>query len=188
MNGIASSAKSAWSATGRPYPLLAQLLPRRSGSGADGTGVTRRATAHREVPPTPRDRRPESRPMRGIRLTDGEVELRAPRRTDAAELHAAVRESLPELLPWMAWAHPAYSEIEAAEWVRRAARAFSDGVEFQFVARSLASGALLGTIGLNTIDRLNRWANLGYWIRSSRVGNGYVTRSARLVTGFGFAE
>ena len=126
--------------------------------------------------------------MRGIRLTDGEVELRPPRRTDAGELHAAVRESLPELLPWMAWAHPAYSEIEAAEWVRRAARAFSDGLEFQFVARSVASGELLGTIGLNAIDRLNRWANLGYWIRSSRVGRGYVTRSARLVTGFGFAE
>ena len=50
---------------------------------------------------------------RGIRLTDGIVELRAPRRTDAPELYAAVRASLPELLPWMAWAHPEYSEIEA---------------------------------------------------------------------------
>jgi RimJ/RimL family protein N-acetyltransferase len=125
---------------------------------------------------------------RGIRLTDGFVELRAPRRTDAPELHAAIRASLPELLPWMAWAHPDYSEVEAIEWVRRAARAFADGVEFQFVARAVASGEVLGTIGLNAMDRLNRWANLGYWLRSDRVGQGYATRSAALVTGFGFGE
>ena len=125
---------------------------------------------------------------RGIRLTDGIVELRAPRRTDAPELHAAIRASLPELLPWMAWAHPDYSELEATEWARRAARAFADGIEFQFVARAVDSGAVLGTIGLNAMDRLNRWANLGYWLRSDRVGEGLVTRAATLVTGFGFSE
>jgi len=125
---------------------------------------------------------------RGIRLTDGVVELRAPRRSDGDELHAAVRESLPELLPWMAWAHPRYSDIDASEWVRRAARAFADGVEFQFIARDVENHQLLGTIGLNAIDRLNRWANLGYWLRTSRVGEGLAARSSRLVAGFGFSE
>jgi ribosomal-protein-serine acetyltransferase len=125
---------------------------------------------------------------RGIRLTDGVVELRAPRRGDVAELHDAVRESLPELLPWMAWAHAGYTELDAAEWTRRAARAFADGVEFQFVAREVTSRRLIGTVGLNAIDRLNRWANLGYWIRTSCVGEGLATRSARLAAGFGFAE
>src|SRR3954471_22666529 len=125
---------------------------------------------------------------RGIRLTDGIVELRAPRRTDAPELYAAIRASLPELLPWMAWAHADYSEVEATEWARRAARAFADGVEFQFVARAVESGVVLGTIGLNALDRLNRWANLGYWIRTDHVGQGFVTRSARLVADFGFGE
>src|SRR3954470_15594775 len=121
---------------------------------------------------------------RGIRLTDGIVELRAPRRTDAPDLFAAVRASLPELLPWMAWAHPGYSEVESTEWVRRAARAFAEGLEFQFVARAVDSGEVLGTIGLNAIDRLNRCANLGYWLRSDRVGRGLATRAATLVTGF----
>jgi len=125
---------------------------------------------------------------RGLRLTDGVVELRAPRRSDASELHEAVRASLPELLPWMAWAHPSYGEVEAAEWIRRAARAFADGLEFQFVYRAVDTGAVLGTIGLNAIDRLNRWANLGYWIRTDRSGEGLVTRAARLVVGFGFGE
>ena len=64
-------------------------------------------------------------------------------------------------------------------------RAFADGIEFQFVARAVDSGEVLGTIGLNAMDRLNRWANLGYWLRSDRVGEGLVTRAATLVTGSG---
>jgi RimJ/RimL family protein N-acetyltransferase len=88
----------------------------------------------------------------------------------------------------MAWAHADYSEVEATEWARRAARAFADGVEFQFVARAVDSGALVGTIGLNAMDRLNRWANLGYWLRTDCVGHGYVTHGAALVAAFGFAE
>lgn len=126
--------------------------------------------------------------VQGIRLTDGVVELRPPRAADASELHAAVRESLPELRPWMAWAHPKYSEVDAMEWVRRAARAFSEGQEFHFVVREVESDAVLGVVGLNGIDRLNRWANLGYWVRSPRAGCGFVTRSARLVSAFGLGE
>jgi RimJ/RimL family protein N-acetyltransferase len=125
---------------------------------------------------------------RGIRLSDGIVELRAPRRTDTPELYEAVRASLPELLPWMAWAHQEYSEVEAGEWVRRAARAFADGLEFQFVARAVASGEVLGTVGLNATDRVNRWSNLGYWLRTDRVGQGFATRGSALVAGFGFGE
>ena len=88
---------------------------------------------------------------RGIRLTDGIVELRPPRRTDTAPLYEAVRASLPELIPWMAWAHSSYREVEAAEWVRRAGRAFADGLEFQFVARSVDTDEVLGAVGLNGI-------------------------------------
>ena len=116
-----------------------------------------------------------------MRLNDGVVELRAPRRSDITELHRAIHASMPELLPWMAWAHPGYTDNEASEWVRRAARAFADGVEFQFVARELEHGQLLGTVGLNTIDRVNRWANLGYWLATPHTGRGYMTRAAQLV-------
>lgn len=126
--------------------------------------------------------------VRALRLTDDVVELRPPRRGDATELYFAIRESMDTLLPWMAWAHPAYNEVDAAEWVRRASRAFSDGQEFQFVMREVATGALLGSVGLNGIDRLNQWANLGYWIRTSQQGRGFVTRATRLVSDFGLTE
>jgi len=126
--------------------------------------------------------------VRALRLTDDVVELRPPRRTDVTELYFAIRESMETLLPWMAWAHPAYNEVDAGEWVRRAARAFSDGQEFQFVMREVATGGLLGCVGLNGIDRLNRWGNLGYWIRTSCERNGFVTRATKLVSSFGLTE
>jgi RimJ/RimL family protein N-acetyltransferase len=123
--------------------------------------------------------------LASTRLTDGVVELRPPRRRDVDELFGAVRESLPELVPWMAWCHPDYSTVETAEWVRNAKRWWEQDVEYPFVIRSVAGDALLGTCGLSSLDRVNRWANLGYWLRTAVTGHGSATRAARLVAGFG---
>jgi ribosomal-protein-serine acetyltransferase len=125
---------------------------------------------------------------RGARLKDGVVELRAPRSADAAELFAAVTASLPELRPWMPWVHPTYTETDTSEWIRRAGRAFADGHEFAFLVREVDTGTLVGVCGLNAVDRLNRWANLGYWLHTACTGRGLATRAARLVAGFGLSE
>jgi ribosomal-protein-serine acetyltransferase len=125
---------------------------------------------------------------RGTRLTDGVVELRAPRASDADEIYEAAAASLPELRRWMAWVHPTYTPTDTSEWVRRAGRAFADGQEFAFLIRDSRSDALVGTCGLNAIDRLNRGANLGYWLHSGCTGRGFATRAARLVAAFGLGE
>ena len=51
-------------------------------------------------------------------LRDDVLELRPPTADDVDELYAGVRESLPEILPWMAWCHPDYARVDTAEWVR----------------------------------------------------------------------
>ncbi len=119
------------------------------------------------------------------RLTDDVVELRPPRRRDVDDVFAAVTESVAELVPWMHWCHPDYARVETAEWIRAAERAWEQDLEYPFVAREVATGQVLGTVGLNALDRQNRWANLGYWIRTTATGRGFATRAARLVTGFG---
>ena len=133
----------------------------------------------------------ESRRMwRGIRLTDGIVELRRP----APDRRARALRGRPRVAaraPARGWRGRTRS---TRRWSRRsgsaaAARAFAEGLEFQFVARAVDSGEVLGTIGLNAMDRLNRWANLGYWLRSDRVGRGPRRPGPRtLVTGFGFSR
>jgi RimJ/RimL family protein N-acetyltransferase len=121
-------------------------------------------------------------------LTDGVVLLRPPTDGDVDEIFAAVSESLPELLPWMAWTHPGYERIETAEWVRSTQQAWANDTEYSFAIVDPATGSFLGTCGLNAVDRLNRWANLGYWVRTGWTGRGVATRAARLLAAFGFDD
>jgi RimJ/RimL family protein N-acetyltransferase len=121
-------------------------------------------------------------------LGDGTVVLRPPGEGDVDDIFAAVRESLAELVPWMVWAHPGYLRIETAEWVRATSQAWANDTEYSFAIFDRESGALLGTCGLNAIDRVNRWANLGYWVRTAATRRGIATRSATLVAAFGLGE
>ena len=45
---------------------------------------------------------------------------------------------------------------------------------------------MLGCVGINQINRINRFANMGYWVRSSRGSAGSRTTAARLASGFAF--
>lgn len=119
-------------------------------------------------------------------LTDGVVELRPPRERDVDDVYVAVTESIDEVTPWMEWCHSAYSIAETAEWVRAAGRQWQQDLEYPFVVRRVSDDLVIGTSGLNALDRRNRWANLGYWLRTSATGQGLATRAARLVAGFGF--
>lgn len=66
--------------------------------------------------------------------------------------------------------------------------AWQKETDYSFVITDTETGAYLGGVGLNQIDHLNRSANLGYWVRSSRAGRGAASTAARLVAHFGFEE
>ena len=121
-------------------------------------------------------------------LTDGTVLLRPPTDGDVEAIFGAVRESLAELVPWMAWSHPDYERIETAEWVRSTRQAWANDTEYSFAIVDAANGTILGTCGLNAVDRVNRWANLGYWVRTGCTRRGIATRAATLVAEFGFRD
>src|SRR3954453_22102287 len=122
------------------------------------------------------------------RLSDGVIELRPPRESDVDQIFAAVRESIAEVMPWMSWCHEDYSRVETAEWVRITERSWDQDIDYPFVVLQADGGDVLGTCGLNALDRQNRWANLGYWLRTSATGHGLATRAARLATSFGFSQ
>jgi RimJ/RimL family protein N-acetyltransferase len=50
------------------------------------------------------------------------------------------------------------------------------------------SGEVLGCTGINQINQVNRFGNLGYWVRASRTGHGVASTAARLAARFGFAR
>jgi RimJ/RimL family protein N-acetyltransferase len=123
-----------------------------------------------------------------VELTDGSILLKPYRLSDAAPLYQVVRESLPELLPWMPWAHPDYSLEESKKWIELCARTWAKGKEYNFAILDAKDGSLLGGCGLNKVRRRARFANLGYWVRSKGTRKGIATAAALLVARFGFNE
>jgi RimJ/RimL family protein N-acetyltransferase len=105
---------------------------------------------------------------------------------DAEHLLAAIHESVAEVSPWLAWCTSRYSLAEAREWVTTQQRLAKERLAFEFAI--WRDGRYLGGCGVNQINRANRFANLGYWIRSSEMGNGVAPAAVRLVAGFAFRE
>lgn len=99
----------------------------------------------------------------------------------------AVRESVPDLRPWMPWCHPDYSVEESRSWLELQVSAFQQRAEFEF-AIVAPDGRILGGCGLNHLDPLNRRANLGYWVRSSEARRGVATAAVRLLRAWAFAN
>ena len=106
---------------------------------------------------------------------------------DIPLLLEAVRESIADVHPWLPWCHPGYGLDDARAWVTRQVAAFAEGADFQFVIVS-PSGRFSGGCGIDQIDRINRRANLGYWVRSSEAGRGAATDAAREAAAWAFAN
>jgi RimJ/RimL family protein N-acetyltransferase len=106
---------------------------------------------------------------------------------DAAALCAAARESTGEVFRWLEWCHPQYSLEEAAEWTRSRAAPAADGSEHSFAIVG-SEGRYLGGCGLNQINRTHRFANLGYWVRTSATRQGVATAAVRQLADFAFTR
>lgn len=85
----------------------------------------------------------------------------------------------------MPWCHPQYSVIDSRSWIEAQVEAFQAGTAFEFAILS-AGDRYLGGCGLNQIDRVNRRANLGYWVRSTATGQGVATRAVRALSDWAF--
>lgn len=119
-------------------------------------------------------------------LTDGIVLLRPFRLEDAEQLFEAARESLTDIEPWMSWAHDAYSREESEGYIRIARARWEEGTMYGFAVTDARNGDVLGGCGLNHIHPVYYLCNLGYWVRSSRHGEGIAGRAAKLAARFGF--
>lgn len=105
---------------------------------------------------------------------------------DATALHAAVQASMPELSAMFDWCHLDYGLSDAEAWIRFSQQVWSVGSEYPFALLTEA-GQLLGSVGLNQINRAHRIANLGYWVRSSERGRGWIGQASALLCRHAFA-
>ena len=112
--------------------------------------------------------------------------IRCPRAGDGAALHEAVTKSLDELRPWMPWAAQAPSVADEEAVVRRAHAKWLLREDLMMVLLSKETGQLLGGSGLHRIDWDVPKFEIGYWLRTSCTGHGYMTEAVNAITAFAF--
>ncbi len=121
-------------------------------------------------------------------LTDGHILLRPFHSSDIDALFEAATESIDEVYPWLPWCHPGYTRGESANWVKWCKKTWTRGYEYNFAITEAESGNLIGGAGLNQINRMHNFANLGYWVRTGHTRHGVATSATRLLARFAFAE
>jgi len=121
-----------------------------------------------------------------LELTDGNITLRPYRKEYIKATYQAIRESLAELSPWLPFAHKDYSLRETRDWIKKRAGEWKKGASYDFAIFDTRDGTLLGGCGLNGFEKMNRRANLGYWVRTNRTGEGTAAAAARLLAKWGF--
>jgi ribosomal-protein-serine acetyltransferase len=121
-------------------------------------------------------------------MTSGTIQVRAYRPEDRKVLHAAVCESIPEVSKYETWCHPGYRMDEAAGYVDYWVEAREKDQAFYYAVVDPATGEFLGSCGLAGLSVEHKHAGLGYWVRTSRTGQGIATAAACLVARAGFED
>jgi RimJ/RimL family protein N-acetyltransferase len=119
-------------------------------------------------------------------LVGERVVVRPYRPGDGLQVFEAIRESLAELRPWMPWATEGHTLQDAEAFARRSHAQWHLREELYVAVCARDTGRFLGSSGLHVIDWDVPWFEVGYWLRTSAVGKGYATESARLVLGLAF--
>lgn len=104
---------------------------------------------------------------------------------DVDALFEAANESMAHVSPWMSWLTPAYTKADAEAWVQKAVTDWGIG-SYEHLIIDDADDSIVGSCGLNHLDRINRYCNLGYWVRSSRLLQGAARAATLLLRDFGF--
>lgn len=114
------------------------------------------------------------------------VLLRPVRPEDAQAVWEAKEESFEHLRAWLPWAERERSFEDSVAFIARARARWLLREDLTVGIFDRASGRFLGGSGLHRINWPLRLFEIGYWIRVSEQGKGYVTETVQVLTRFAF--
>ena len=114
--------------------------------------------------------------------------LRAYVESDADAIIEAIDESRAELTAWMAWAPAMRTVGDARRFVRHSEDARVAGDDFGLGIFLRKSGRYLGGTGFHRPNWAVPSIEIGYWMRTSAVGKGYVREAVKGLTRVGFGQ
>jgi RimJ/RimL family protein N-acetyltransferase len=112
--------------------------------------------------------------------------IRPPRPGDGAAMNAAIRESIDALRPWMPWAQDVPLVEESESLARRKAAQWLTREDLMLTLWRKDDGLFVGGSGMHRIDWSVPCVEIGYWVRTSLEGQGYITEAVHGITAFAF--
>ncbi|WP_309122609.1 GNAT family N-acetyltransferase [Paenibacillus sp.] len=122
------------------------------------------------------------------RFESDRLVIRCPQWGDGPAVNEATVESLNELRPWMPWAKEAPSVEETEANLRHARLQYLKREDLRLLLFLKSGGACVGSSGLHRIDWAARKFEIGYWIRTSYAGQGYMTEAVEAIAAFAARE
>lgn len=119
--------------------------------------------------------------LRGERII-----VRPYRESDAQALQEAIAESRDHLRPWMPFADAHQTVEESRDWIIHTTAQWLLREDLTMGIWDAATNRYLGGTGLHVHSWDTSYFEIGYWIRASAEGHGYVTEAVRLLTNYTF--
>ena len=114
------------------------------------------------------------------------VVVRPYRESDAQSLYEAVAESRDHLRPWMPFADEHQTMDESRHWIILQMAHWILRDDLMLSIWEQESDRYLGGTGLYPHNWEIGYFEIGYWIRASAEGHGYIAESVRLLTNYAF--
>ena len=114
--------------------------------------------------------------------------LRSPAGQHARQLNECIRSSMETLRVWMHWAQTTPSFEDSLANCRKAETKFREQVDFRIHIFAKEGEKMIGCTGLHSIDWKVPKFEIGYWLRQSETGKGYMTEAVRTLTAYTFTE
>lgn len=112
------------------------------------------------------------------------VLVRPYKESDAQALQEAVAESRDHIRPWLPFADLHMTVEESRDWINRQSANFILRTSIGGGVWEHKSGRFLGGLGIHPRDWNIRYFEIGYWLRKSAGGRGYMTEAVRLATDY----
>ena len=116
------------------------------------------------------------------------LDIRCPRPEDAPLVHAAAVESAAEIREWLPWAIKLPTADEQLEIERGAQQKYRTGEDLRFNLFLKDTNTFVGGSGLHRINWSVPCFEIGYWLRTSMTGQGFITEAVRAVNAFAFEQ
>lgn len=117
-------------------------------------------------------------------LTGDRILLRPYKLEDAKDLNAAIAESRDHLRPWLPFADEHQSLEESRDWIVQQQAAWLLRTNLSVGIWTVKEDRFVGGTGLEPIDWDIGYFQIGYWVRASATGRGYVSESVRLLADY----